>query len=71
MTEWLSRATNSKQNSPNSVQRERESLREDAARYQFLKDQNDDKHSQFVARLTANYYGLEWDSKIDAAMKGQ
>jgi len=53
------------------LERENEALRKDAERYRFLKDQNDDKHNQFVEKIAARHYGLEWDSIIDAAMKGQ
>jgi len=52
------------------LERENEALRKDAERYRFLKDQNDDKHNQF-AEFVARHYGLEWDSIIDTAMRGQ
>ena len=45
-----------------------DSVLEDAARYRWLRDGNDSKHSA-AWHVAVNLYGCEWDAAIDAARK--
>jgi hypothetical protein len=47
-----------------------DSVQEDAARYRFLRDGNDSKHSA-AWHVAVNLYGCEWDAAIDAALAAQ
>lgn len=42
--------------------------RKDAARYQWLREGCNEKHSA-ASRIVTNRYGFEWDDSIDIAMK--
>ena len=45
-----------------------DSVREEAARYRWLRDGNDAKHGA-AWHVAVNLYGCEWDAAIDAARK--
>lgn len=43
-------------------------MAKDAARYRWLRDGCDEKHSE-ATRISSNCYGMEWDAAIDAARR--
>ena len=52
-----------------ALRKRAEDAERDAARYLWLRDGCNDKHSA-ASHIAANCYGMEWDAEIDAAIKG-
>ena len=52
---------------PSTTAQSADSVREDAARYRWLREGNDAKHGA-AWHVAVNLYGCEWDAAIDAAM---
>ena len=53
---------------PTTTAQSADSVQEDAARYRWLREGNDAKHSA-AWHVAVNLYGCEWDAAIDAARK--
>ena len=53
---------------PSPTAQSADSVREDAARYRWLREGNDAKHGA-AWHVAVNLYGCEWDAAIDAATK--